>query len=344
MGRYLGYDAIWSQVNIINIQPMKSFADIQNLLKDEFEAVNNLILNSLNIEGQLIQQIGEHIINSGGKRIRPLLVLLTAKALGTLNEDHIRLSAIVEFIHTVTLLHDDVVDASELRHGKKTANFIWGNEASILVGDFLYSRAFQMMADLNNLAVIKVFADTTNKIAGGEVLQLAYRQSTKTNEAIYMEIIQGKTGALFEASTHLSAILSQSTHEQQKALGTYGLHLGAAFQIVDDILDYQGKESALGKHIGDDLSEGKSTLPLIHAIQHSNPDQVKLIEETIAHKNLNNLNSILDIIQSTGSLEYAKQKAMEQALIAKGALNCLPPSVYKEALVAIAEMILKRNH
>lgn len=323
---------------------MKSFANIQNLLQTEFEAVNLLILKNLNIEEQLIQQIGEHIVKSGGKRIRPLLVLLTAKALGSLNEEHIKLAAIVEYIHTVTLLHDDVVDASELRHGKKTANFIWGNEASILVGDFLYSRAFQMMAELNNLSVIKVFADTTNKIAAGEVLQLSYRQNIQTNEATYMKIIHGKTGALFEASTHLSAILSQSTLTEQKNLANYGLHLGIAFQIVDDILDYEGKESALGKHIGDDFSEGKLTLPLIHAIQHSHPDQVQLIEEAIIHKNLNNLHLILDIIQTTGSLEYAKQKAKEQTLIAKEALNGLPSSIYQEALVAIADMVLKRNH
>ncbi len=323
---------------------MKSFPDIQNLLKTEFEAVNALILDSLNIEGQLIQKIGEHIIRSGGKRIRPLLVLLTAKALGTLNDHHIRLAAIIEFIHTVTLLHDDVVDASELRHGKKTANFIWGNEASILVGDFLYSRAFQMMAELNNLEVIKVFANTTNKIAGGEVLQLAHRQSSKTSEATYLEIIQGKTGALFQASTHLSAILSEGSIEQRDQLAQYGQHLGAAFQIVDDILDYQGKASHLGKHIGDDLAEGKSTLPLIYAIKHGNPTQVALIEETITSKNLNNLDAILEIIESTGGLIYARQKAIEQSAAAKAALDCLTSSQYKKALTAITEIVLERNH
>jgi octaprenyl-diphosphate synthase len=323
---------------------MKLFSDIQNLLKVEFEAVNTLILDSLNIEKPLVQEIGQHIVSSGGKRTRPLLVLLIAKALNHFHSDHIKLAAIIELIHTVTLLHDDVVDNSKLRHGKNTANFIWGNEASILVGDFLYSRAFQMMAELNNLEIIKIFAKTTNKIAAGEVLQLSHRNSISTSEATYMEIIQGKTGALFETSTGLSAIIAQAKLEQQKQLTQYGLHLGNAFQIIDDVLDYEGKETELGKKAGDDLSEGKATLPLIYALSKCNPSQKDMIKTAIARGDLNPLDDILNLIQDKGGLEYAKERAQKEMLLAQKALTTLSPSQYKDALFSMTQIILKRTY
>lgn len=306
--------------------------------------VDKEILQELNSDVVLINQIGFHIVNSGGKRLRPMLVALSACALGYKGKDHTTLAAVIEFIHTATLLHDDVVDESDMRRGDETANAIWGNAASVLVGDFLYSRSFEMMVAVNNMRVMDILSHATNAIAEGEVLQLLNINNPDTSEAQYLEVIQRKTAKLFEAGTRLGAVLANKDDETEKALSTYGLHLGNAFQIMDDMLDYTADVAELGKNLGDDLAEGKPTLPLIHAMAHGTAEQSKFIKETIKNGNRDAYLDILAIIKSTGSLDYTAQLADQEAQKAIDALSNIPDSNYKQAMEQLALFSIQRSY
>ena len=307
-------------------------------------AVNTLIRTRLASDVVLINQIGAHIIGSGGKRLRPMLVLLAAQAALYAGDEHIQLAAVVEFIHTATLLHDDVVDESDLRRGRKTANAVWGNAASVLVGDFLYSRAFQLMVELERMRVMKILADTTNAIAEGEVLQLLHINNPDTDEAAYLQVVERKTAVLFSAATRLGAVLGGLPHAQEEALALYGLHLGFAFQIADDVLDYVSDSDTLGKNIGDDLAEGKPTLPLIYAIQHSKPEQAASMRRAIESGGLDSLENIVAAIHDSGALELSRAKALDYAESAKNALRVLPASDARDALLALADYAVNRGY
>lgn len=317
--------------------------EIKQLVATEFQAVDNLISNHLYSNIPLIEQISQHLIQSGGKRLRPLIVLLIAKAFDYQGEDHIALAAVIEFIHTATLLHDDVIDNSSLRRGQKTANTIWGNSASILVGDFLYSRTFQLLTRLKNLSVMDSLARTTNAIAEGEVLQLVRRNDPDIDEQHYMSVICNKTARLFEAAAEVPTMICQRAIKEQAQMAAYGRHLGMAFQLVDDALDYSGQSEELGKNIGDDLSEGKATLPLIHALKNTSKKKSDIIKESIRTGGLTNLDAILEAIQETGSLEYTLNKANDQIDLALDALSFLPNSPFRQGLENLATFALKRR-
>ena len=306
--------------------------------------VDKEILRELNSDVVLINQIGFHIVNSGGKRLRPMLVALSACALGYEGKDHTTLAAVIEFIHTATLLHDDVVDESDMRRGDETANAIWGNAASVLVGDFLYSRSFEMMVGVNNMRVMDILSHATNAIAEGEVLQLLNINNPDTSEAQYLEVIRRKTAKLFEAGTRLGAVLANKDEATEKALSTYGLHLGNAFQIMDDMLDYTADATELGKNLGDDLAEGKPTLPLIHAMAHGTQEQSNFIKETIKNGNRDAYLDILAIIKSTGSLDYTAQFADQEAQKAIDVLSNIPDSQYKQAMEQLALFSIQRSY
>lgn len=316
---------------------------IRKLISTDFEAVNQLIQTQLTSNLGLVQDVTEHIISGGGKRLRPLMVLLSAKALGYQGQQHINVATIIEFIHTATLLHDDVVDASDLRRGAKTANFIWGNEASILVGDYMYSLAFKMMANLQTMRVMEILADATHQIAAGEVIQLMNRNNPDLSEAHYLEVIKLKTAKLFEAATQLSSIIAKSSEEYEIAVTQYGLHFGIAYQLIDDILDYSATSSEWGKNIGNDLAEGKATLPLIYTMQHGTFEQIKLVRDAIINGSFTDIDSILKAISASDALSYAKKLAKQQTEIAINNLSILPPSPYKEALQTLAEFNLERT-
>jgi len=320
-----------------------SQAATRELVAPELKLVDQTIVERLSSDVVLINQLGSYIINSGGKRLRPLLALLAARACGYTGEDHIQVAAIVEFIHTATLLHDDVVDASELRRGKQTANAIWGNEASVLVGDFLYSRAFQMMVEINQMRVLDILAETTNTIAEGEVMQLLNCNEPDTTEAQYIDVIQSKTAKLFEAATQLGAILANRGHETETALAKYGMHLGTAFQLIDDALDYSSTSEDIGKNIGDDLAEGKPTLPLIHAMREGNSKQKHLIGEAIRNGGLESIDEVMQIIESTQSIAYTRELARGEADNAIDSLDCLTETTYKKALIELAHFAVERS-
>ncbi len=314
---------------------------IRQLMHAEMQQVDAFILNCMRSDIELIGQIGHHLVNSGGKRLRPLLVLLAAKACGYQGKQHIDLAAIIEFIHTATLLHDDVVDESLLRRGAETANAIWGNSASVLVGDFVYSRAFQMMVAINRLDVMKILANATNQIAEGEVLQLLNKHNPATTEAAYMQVIHYKTATLFEAATKLGAVIADYKQDQQTALADYGKYLGIAFQLIDDMLDYTGEN--IGKNIGDDLAEGKPTLPLIRAQAVATHEQALLIKQAIQQSQSANIDAIKTVISSTDALQYTYDHAMCYADKAISSLIHLPDSQYKQALIALAQFAVKRK-
>lgn len=319
------------------------FGAIQHLMSDTMKQVDTEILRELSSDVALINQIGFHIINSGGKRLRPMLVALSACALGYKDKQHITLAAVIEFIHTATLLHDDVVDESDLRRGKDTANAIWGNAASVLVGDFLYSRSFEMMVSVNSMRVMDVLSHTTNAIAEGEVLQLLNINNPDTSEAQYIEVIRRKTAKLFEAATQLGAILTNQDQQIEQAVASYGLHLGNAFQIMDDMLDYTANPDELGKNLGDDLAEGKPTLPLIHAMANGSEAQSNVIRNTIKEGDRDAYPAILDIIVQTGSLEYTADFAKIEAEKAINSLRVIPNSAYKEAMKELALFSIERR-
>ena len=318
---------------------------IQALIESDMNDVNQLIHAQMRSDVALVNQLGLYIVNSGGKRVRPMLAILAARALGYQGKDHITLATIVEFIHTATLLHDDVVDESNLRRGTPTANAEFGNAASVLVGDFIYTRSFQLMVGLGKMQVMQVLADATNIIAEGEVLQLMNCNDPDTTEASYMQVIYSKTAKLFEAATGLAAIITEQDKSTLEALNLYGMHLGTAFQLVDDVLDYNADSDQLGKNIGDDLAEGKPTLPLIYAMQHGNAHQTQLIRDAIEHSNgMEHLEEILSTLKQTNALEFTMQKAELEADKAIACLGFLPESEYKQALVSLARIAVDRDH
>jgi octaprenyl-diphosphate synthase len=321
-----------------------NIAALRSLLADDLVRVDNLIRDSLHSDVALINQLSHYIINSGGKRLRPMLVLLSANACQYRGDQHINLAAVIEFIHTATLLHDDVVDASQLRRGNLTANAMWGNEASVLVGDFLYSRAFEMMVDANNMRIMEIMSHTTNTIAEGEVLQLLNCRDADTTEARYMDVIRRKTARLFEAAAQIGAVLGEQTQAIEDALASYGLHLGISFQLIDDVLDYSASPEDTGKNVGDDLAEGKPTLPLLHALHQGTPSQARLIRRAIENGGHDNMQSVCAIIESTGAIPYTAQAAQREADLAIAALAPLPESPYKDALNNLAEFSVNRTY
>lgn len=322
----------------------RSYDQIRSLVADQIRLVDRLILDQLSSDVVLVNQIGRYIINSGGKRLRPLLHLLAANALGYREDHHITLAAVIEFIHTATLLHDDVVDESELRRGQNTANSVWGNAASVLVGDYLYSAAFKMMVGLKQLKVMEVMAETTTAIAEGEVLQLLNIHNPTTSEAKYLEVIWRKTAVLFSAAARLAAILAGESPHIEEGLAQYGLHLGIAFQLIDDVLDYRADPEQLGKNLGDDLAEGKPTLPLIYAMQKANPAEAEIIRRGIEQGDRSAFAEIYKIIESTNAIAYTIARAKDEVQKAILALAPLAPSSYKEAMIALAEFSVQRTH
>lgn len=318
--------------------------DVRALIMDDMRAVDQVIHQQLHSEVVLIRQLGAYIINSGGKRLRPQILLLTARACDYRGVKHIDAAAIIEFIHTATLLHDDVVDDSALRRGRETANVIWGNEASVLVGDFLYSRSFQMMVNIRSLRVMDILANTTNAIAEGEVMQLLNCHDPATTEDQYMEVIHCKTAKLFEAAAQLGAVLAERAEKEELAFAKYGMHLGTAFQLIDDTLDYSALSPELGKNIGDDLAEGKPTLPLIYAMRKGTAQEAKLIERAIEHGGRKNIDTVIKTIESTGAIAYTEGLAKREANLAMKALQVIPESPYKEALLQLAEFSVNRTY
>jgi octaprenyl-diphosphate synthase len=323
---------------------LPGIAEIQQLAAGEMEAVNRLIRSRLASDVALINQISEHIIAAGGKRLRPMLVVLAARALGHRGEQPHQLAAIIEFIHTSTLLHDDVVDESDLRRGRKTANALWGNAPSVLVGDFLYSRSFQLMVELDSMPVMRVLADTTNQIAEGEVLQLLHVHNPDTDEAAYLRVIERKTAVLFAAATRLGALQAGASEAVQQRLHDFGMNLGLAFQIADDVLDYTADAAALGKNLGDDLAEGKATLPLIHAMAHSGDGVRARLREIVENGDAAAMPEVLAAIGHTGGIGYSQQRAAHYAALAEAALDGLPDSEWLQALRGLVRYSVARNH
>jgi octaprenyl-diphosphate synthase len=314
-----------------------------SIIAADMAQVDRVIARRLDSGVPLVSQVSQYIISAGGKRVRPALLLLTAGALGYQGTQHHNLAAVVEFIHTATLLHDDVVDESTLRRGRPTANESFGNPASVLVGDFLYSRAFQMMVDSGEMRVMEILSEATNVIAEGEVLQLMNMHDASLDEAGYLRVIRSKTAKLFEASTRLAAVIAQSSPEVENACAEYGQALGTAFQVIDDVLDYDGNSGELGKNLGDDLREGKNTLPLIIAIQRGTDRQKALIKNAIENGEVNALEEIIEIVRSCGALEATRSAAAAEAERAISALSVLPESAYKESMHALAAQLLIRR-
>jgi len=305
--------------------------------------VDQVIHRRLASEVVLVNQISHYIVNAGGKRVRPMVLLMVARALGNDTPERHELAAVVEFIHTSTLLHDDVVDESDLRRGRKTANAVFGNAASVLVGDFLYSRSFQMMVSTGRLRVMQVLAEATNVIAEGEVLQLVNMHDPDISVADYLRVIEYKTAKLFEASARLGAVIAEASPEVEEACAAYGRALGTAFQLIDDLLDYEGSTAELGKNIGDDLREGKPTLPLLAAMERATEAQRELIRHAIVHGEVERMAEIVEIVRSTGALEVTRQAAREQADLAQSHLQGLPPSVYLQALLELSADSVNRS-
>ncbi|MHA2685949.1 octaprenyl diphosphate synthase [Vibrio harveyi] len=320
------------------------FKTIQALTADDMAKVNETIQAQLNSDVSLINQLGFYIVSGGGKRLRPLLAILSARALGYQGNGHTMAAAFIEFIHTATLLHDDVVDESDMRRGKATANAAFGNAASVLVGDFIYTRSFQMMTELGSMKILKLMSDAVNVIAEGEVQQLMNCNDPDTTEESYMQVIYSKTARLFESATQIGAILNDAPEEVEVALQNYGKYLGTAFQLIDDVMDYTSDGEDMGKNVGDDLAEGKPTLPLLHAMRNTTPDNAAMIREAIEKANgMDRLEDILTVMQQAGSLEYTTKKALEEADKAIAELAVLPESDYKQALITLAHMSVKRT-
>lgn len=321
-----------------------SIESIRNVITQDMGEVDNIIKQKLHSQVILVRQVSEYIIQSGGKRLRPALVILAAGLFNYKGTSHHNLAAVVEFIHTATLLHDDVVDESQLRRNKATANALFGNAASVLVGDFLYSRAFQMMVEISNIRVMEVLADATNTIAEGEVLQLLNCRDPDVDEENYLQVIRFKTAKLFEAAGRLGAILGNAISAEEEALAAYGMHLGTAFQLVDDLLDYSGDDHETGKNLGDDLAEGKPTLPLIFAMRTGTPAQADIIRHAITSGGADGFEPVLKAIQQTGALDYAKQCAQKEADMAISAITMFRDSTHKQCLLTLAEFAVSRNY
>jgi octaprenyl-diphosphate synthase len=320
------------------------FAAIKQLTLNEAKAVDQLILDELSSDVVLINQMGNYIVGGGGKRLRPMLLLLAAKALGYQGDQHLTLAAVIEFIHTATLLPADVVDESDLRRGQDSANVVWGNAASVLVGDYLYSKSFEMMVRADNMRVMAILSKTTTAIAEGEVLQLLNCNNPETTEQKYLEVISRKTAILFSAATRLSAVLLGTDTLVEKQLAAYGQHLGIAFQLIDDALDYKATKEDLGKNLGDDLAEGKPTLPLIYAIQKSNKTDAQVIIDAIQDGDRDAFDKVYTIVKSSNAIEYTEQRADQEAQKAINSLSILPDSVYKEAMITLAKFSVQRNY
>ncbi|QDQ26628.1 octaprenyl diphosphate synthase [Chitinimonas arctica] len=316
---------------------------VKSIIAADMQAVDHIIRERLHSEVILVRQVAEYIVSSGGKRLRPALTLLSAGALGYRGRHHQELAAVVEFIHTATLLHDDVVDESSLRRGRDTANALFGNAASVLVGDFLYSRAFQMMVDVNDMRIMQVVADATNVIAEGEVLQLMNIGDAELDENAYLKVIRYKTAKLFEAAARLGALLTASDQATETALASYGMHLGTAFQIVDDVLDYSGDAGEIGKSLGDDLAEGKCTLPLIHAMQLGTAEQAEVVRQAIVHAQRENFQAVLAAVQASGALAATMAVARTEAQLATDAIAALPDNPHSQALRALAVFAVERH-
>jgi octaprenyl-diphosphate synthase len=317
---------------------------LHHAVKDDFTAVNQLIISQLHSDVGLVENIGHYLVEAGGKRLRPLMVLLSANALGSTNAQRLELAVIIEFIHTATLLHDDVVDTSNLRRGRPTANAKWGNAPSVLVGDFLYSRAFQMMVAIGNMEIMAILSDATNLISEGEVQQLANAKNPELNEAGYLQVIDKKTAVLFAAACEVAAVLSGASDPQRQALKAYGHHVGMAFQLVDDALDYTGDAATLGKNVGDDLAEGKPTLPLIHAMSKGTPAQAELIAQAIRTGDASQLPTILTVVQETGGITYTLERAKIEVAAALAQLETLPATSYSNAMAEVARFALDRTY
>ncbi len=329
--------------------PAKVRGDLEwifELVREDFAAVNTLIPRQLTSDVDLVEEIGRYIVESGGKRLRPLLVLLGARCCGYDGNDHIRLAAVIEFLHTATLLHDDVVDRSGLRRGRATANALWGNAPSVLVGDFLYSRAFQLMVQLNNMNIMAVLSDATNTIAEGEVMQLANVGNSAMSESDYLEVIRCKTALLFEAASHCAGLLAtgagSTVAAETLALKNFGTHFGIAYQLVDDWLDYAGDSQTMGKNVGDDLAEGKLTLPLIFGLANSSDNAGAVIRQALTARSNDSLDSVIAIVQESGALDYTQQKAQQQGALALTQLDALPANQYRDALQFLAEYSISR--
>ncbi|MEX2496138.1 MAG: octaprenyl diphosphate synthase [Woeseia sp.] len=323
--------------------PSLTLDDVNQLAAADMRAVDDLIRESLKSDVALVSQVSEYIVTSGGKRLRPLIVLLAARALGYTGQHHVHCAAIIEFIHTATLLHDDVVDSSARRRGRDTANTVFGNQASVLVGDFLYSRAFQMMVDVGQMQIMQILADATNTIAAGEVMQLMNVHDPDISEESYRQVIYRKTARLFEAGAQIAAVLAERAAGDEAAMVCYGRNLGTAFQLIDDALDYDALPDELGKNLGDDLAEGKTTLPLIYAMENGSASERKMIRAAIETDGLPRLSDIQSIIETTGALQYTTARAREAAELAVDALADVPESEYRHAMVAIAEFAVKRR-
>ncbi|GAB3747504.1 polyprenyl synthetase family protein [Lysobacter olei] len=324
--------------------PALDLKGVQTLAREDMAAVDALIRHRLASDVVLINQVAEYIVGAGGKRLRPMLLLLAAGALGHCGADAHQLAAVVEFIHTSTLLHDDVVDESDLRRGRKTANAVWGNAASVLVGDFLYSRSFQLMVELDSMQVQRILADTTNRIAEGEVLQLLHVRNPDTDEPAYLRVIERKTAVLFAAATRLGALLAGADEAVQQKLHDYGLNLGYAFQIADDVLDYASDAQTLGKNLGDDLAEGKATLPLIHAIRHSDEATRQVLRAAIENGDTSAMPAVMAAIHVTNGLDYSRQRAQDYAALAEQSLEALEDNDYVAALRGLARYAVSRDH
>lgn len=321
----------------MNIEQIKLLTD------DDMQAVDEVIQKRLASDVVLVNQLSHYIVNSGGKRLRPLLSIIASRAYGYEGQHHFSLAAIIEFIHTATLLHDDVVDESDLRRGRETANALFGNAASVLVGDFLYSRAFEMMVEVKSMKVMQILAETTNIIAEGEVMQLMNCHDADTTEQRYLDVIHAKTAKLFEAATRLGAVITQRPEEEEQALANYGMHLGTAFQLIDDVLDYSSSSDEMGKNVGDDLAEGKPTLPLIYAMNNGTEEQAAIVRKAIEEGGLDYIDQVMEAISATGAITYAEQIAKKEAELAIEQLLYLPESPYKEALIGLAKFSVDRS-
>ncbi len=322
---------------------MQNFTDIQALMKSELELMDKILVNRLDTNVDLISQMSHYIINSGGKRIRPLLLLLCAKATDYDGDYHYSMAVVIELIHTATLLHDDVVDQSATRRGQETANELWGNAPSVLVGDFLYSRAFEIMVEPNSMAIMKILSKATNQISEGEVLQLLNIKNAKVTQSEYFQVIERKTACLFKAACQIAGILSGSSQSVIEALGSFGLYLGNAFQVIDDTLDYESNALIIGKEIGDDLSEGKVTLPMIYALEKTSGSEHKILSNAIQEADSSDIDKIVEILLSVDAFQYSRKIAREQSKKAIKALDLIPSSAYKSALRLLCEISLERN-
>lgn len=322
---------------------MKNFDDIRTLLKDDLKKTDVILQNRLSSNVALINQMSSYIIGAGGKRLRPLLLLLCARATNYQGEHHRLMAVVIELIHTATLLHDDIVDESTTRRGKDTANEVWGNAASVLVGDFLYSRAFEMMVEPGSMKIMQILSKATNEIAQGEVLQLLNCQNSELTQDEYFQVIERKTAVLFQAATQIGGILSDVNEKQELALKNYGLHLGNAFQIIDDVLDYESDFETMGKEVGDDLSEGKTTLPMIYAIANTSGAEKQLLEDAINNADNSKITEVITILQSVDAFGYTRQQAKNSADLAKAALDDIQTSPYKEALTLLCDLSLQRK-